>query len=59
MPRVLFNQVAVGPFESAATRRSADVAVEGDIVENIQRFVQLLGWQDELENIIKQNEVSK
>lgn len=50
VPRLLINRDLVGPF--AWSPRSKDVAHLGDVVESVERLVDLLGWTQELQNLI-------
>lgn len=51
VPRLLINRDLVGPF--AWCPRSKDVAQLGDVVENVERLVDLLGWTQELQDLIQ------
>ncbi|XP_041416804.1 NAD-dependent protein deacetylase sirtuin-3 isoform X3 [Xenopus laevis] len=50
-PRVLINRDPVGPF--ARGSQGLNVLVLGEVTTGIKRFVQLLGWQQELEELEK------
>ncbi|XP_064635351.1 NAD-dependent protein deacetylase sirtuin-3-like isoform X2 [Lineus longissimus] len=49
-PRVLLNMKAVGPFKNK--KRSNDVVVQGDLLESVQRFANILGWKREMNDLI-------
>lgn len=51
VPRLLINRDLVGPF--AWSPRSKDVAQLGDVVEGVERLVDLLGWTQELQDLIQ------
>ncbi|XP_026637501.1 NAD-dependent protein deacetylase sirtuin-3, mitochondrial isoform X2 [Microtus ochrogaster] len=51
VPRLLINRDLVGPF--AWSPRSKDVAQLGDVVESVERLVDLLGWTQELQDLIQ------
>lgn len=48
-PRVLINLSAVGSFGS----RDSDVVLEGDIVENVKKLTNAIGWEEKL-NILEE-----
>lgn len=52
VPRLLINRDLVGPF--ALSPRSKDVAQLGDVVHGVERLVDLLGWTQELRDLIQQ-----
>ena len=52
VPRVLFNRDLVGPFSHRRTR-PWDVACAGDLTESVRKLVDLIGWSDDLESIMK------
>lgn len=52
VPRVLFNRELVGPF-SERRKRPWDVACAGDLTESVCKLVDLIGWTEELELLMK------
>ena len=52
MPRLLINRDLVGPF--AWRPRSRDVVQLGDMVHSVERLVELLGWTEELRDLMRQ-----
>lgn len=51
-PRLLVNREIVGPFSRRSGRRSNDVVQQGDVVEGVQKLVNLLGWSDPMDAIM-------
>lgn len=51
VPRLLINRDLVGSF--AWSSRSKDVAQLGDVVQGVERLVDLLGWTQELQDLIQ------
>ncbi|XP_044281963.1 NAD-dependent protein deacetylase sirtuin-3, mitochondrial isoform X2 [Varanus komodoensis] len=51
VPRVLINRDLVGPF--AYQPQHSDVAELGDVIRGVKKVVELLGWKEELEELIK------
>ncbi|XP_071284250.1 NAD-dependent protein deacetylase sirtuin-3, mitochondrial isoform X3 [Agelaius tricolor] len=51
VPRVLINRELVGPF--AWQQRHNDVAQLGDVVSGIERLVELLGWNEEMQTLMQ------
>ncbi|XP_029412684.1 NAD-dependent protein deacetylase sirtuin-3, mitochondrial isoform X4 [Nannospalax galili] len=51
VPRLLINRDLVGPF--AWHPRSRDVAQLGDVVHGVERLVDLLGWTQEMQDLIQ------
>ncbi|XP_077177344.1 NAD-dependent protein deacetylase sirtuin-3, mitochondrial isoform X2 [Paroedura picta] len=51
VPRLLINRDLVGPFAYQAQYN--DVAELGDVVSGVEKVVSLLGWKDELQELIK------
>ncbi|XP_004638080.2 NAD-dependent protein deacetylase sirtuin-3, mitochondrial isoform X2 [Octodon degus] len=51
VPRLLINRDLVGPF--AWHPRSRDVVQLGDVVHNVERLVELLGWTEELQDLVQ------
>ncbi|XP_071073964.1 NAD-dependent protein deacetylase sirtuin-3, mitochondrial isoform X5 [Dasypus novemcinctus] len=56
VPRVLINRDLVGSF--ASSPRSQDVAQLGDVVHSVERLVKLLGWTEEVRDLV-QREMEK
>ncbi|XP_062566122.1 uncharacterized protein LOC134228478 [Saccostrea cucullata] len=54
VPRVLFNMHAVGPFKYQ--RRAQDFISPGDLINSAQKFTDLLGWKDEMVELITKEE---
>ncbi|XP_042760122.1 NAD-dependent protein deacetylase sirtuin-3, mitochondrial isoform X2 [Panthera leo] len=52
VPRLLINRDLVGPF--AWRPRSRDVVQLGDMVHSVERLVELLGWTEELQDLMRQ-----
>ncbi|XP_027434477.1 NAD-dependent protein deacetylase sirtuin-3, mitochondrial isoform X2 [Zalophus californianus] len=52
VPRLLINRDLVGPF--AWRPRNRDVVQLGDVVHGVERLVELLGWTEELQDLIQQ-----
>ncbi|XP_026346132.3 NAD-dependent protein deacetylase sirtuin-3, mitochondrial isoform X4 [Ursus arctos] len=52
VPRLLINRDLVGPF--AWRPRSRDVVQLGDVVHGVERLAELLGWTQELQDLIQQ-----
>ncbi|XP_004602947.1 NAD-dependent protein deacetylase sirtuin-3, mitochondrial isoform X1 [Sorex araneus] len=52
VPRLLINKDVVGSF--AWGPRSKDVIQLGDLVQSVEKLVELLGWTEELRNLIQQ-----
>lgn len=48
--RLLINRDLVGPFSWGS--RHTDVAELGDVVSGVKKLVELLGWKQELENLM-------
>nr|XP_026695711.1 NAD-dependent protein deacetylase sirtuin-2 isoform X2 [Ciona intestinalis] len=53
-PRLLLNMVKVGPFVKRGRRH--DLAVTGDIMDSIQTFVDELGWDEFIKEVVDSNE---
>ncbi|XP_032076274.1 NAD-dependent protein deacetylase sirtuin-3, mitochondrial isoform X3 [Thamnophis elegans] len=51
VPRVLINRDLVGPF--AVRSQHNDVAELGDVISGVEKVVELLGWKEELQQLIK------
>ncbi|KAK1887362.1 NAD-dependent protein deacetylase sirtuin-3 mitochondrial [Dissostichus eleginoides] len=55
VPRLLLNRNAVGPFEKVPLRR-ADHMELGDLEETVRRFAEMLGWNDDIEELMRSQE---
>lgn len=51
-PRLLLNREIVGPFSRRWERRANDVVQRGDVVEGVQKLVDLLGWSESMDAIM-------
>ncbi|XP_074005263.1 NAD-dependent protein deacetylase sirtuin-3, mitochondrial [Numenius arquata] len=51
VPRVLINRDLVGPF--AWQRRHNDVAQLGDVVSGVEKLVELLDWEEEMQTLMR------
>ncbi|NXN92775.1 SIR3 deacetylase, partial [Rhinopomastus cyanomelas] len=51
VPRVLINRDLVGPF--TWQQRHNDVAQLGDVVTGVEKLVELLGWAEEMQTLIR------
>lgn len=51
VPRLLINRDLVGPFASGSQRHN-DVTELGDVVNGVKKLVELLGWKQELEDLM-------
>lgn len=51
-PRLLLNREIVGPFSRRWERRANDVVERGDVVEGVQKLVDLLGWSDSMDAVM-------
>ncbi|XP_061465845.1 NAD-dependent protein deacetylase sirtuin-3, mitochondrial isoform X4 [Rhineura floridana] len=51
VPRVLINRDLVGPF--AYQPQHSDVAELGDVIDGVEKVVELLGWKQELQELIR------
>ena len=51
-PRLLLNREIVGPFSRRWERRSNDIVQRGDVVEGVQKLVDLLGWSESMDAIM-------
>ncbi|KAG8438125.1 hypothetical protein GDO86_008711 [Hymenochirus boettgeri] len=54
-PRLLINRDLVGPFLRGS--HGLDLVELGEVTTGVRRFVQLLGWQDELEELKQRTKV--
>ncbi|XP_074854080.1 NAD-dependent protein deacetylase sirtuin-3, mitochondrial isoform X2 [Carettochelys insculpta] len=50
IPRVLINRDLVGPF--AYQPQNNDVALLEDVVSGVEKFVELMGWKEEMQELI-------
>nr|XP_034979013.1 NAD-dependent protein deacetylase sirtuin-3, mitochondrial isoform X1 [Zootoca vivipara]XP_034979034.1 NAD-dependent protein deacetylase sirtuin-3, mitochondrial isoform X1 [Zootoca vivipara] len=51
VPRVLINRELVGPF--AHQPQHSDVVELGDVIIGVEKVVELLGWKEELQELMK------
>lgn len=51
VPRLLMNRDMVGPL--AWRPRSRDVVQLGDLVHSVERLVELLGWTEEMKDLVR------
>lgn len=51
VPRVLINRDLVGPF--AWQQRYNDIAQLGDVVTGVEKMVELLDWNEEMQTLIQ------
>ncbi|XP_034735820.1 SIRT1 domain-containing protein isoform X2 [Etheostoma cragini] len=56
VPRLLLNRHAVGPFEKVPLRRGDHIEL-GDLEETVRRFAETLGWNDEIEELMRSQEI--
>uniref|UniRef100_A0A3B4AJ00 Deacetylase sirtuin-type domain-containing protein n=1 Tax=Periophthalmus magnuspinnatus TaxID=409849 RepID=A0A3B4AJ00_9GOBI len=55
VPRLLLNRNTVGPF-AKVPRRKKDYVELGDLEDLVRRFAQMLGWNDDIEEIMRVQE---
>ncbi|KAG8012553.1 NAD-dependent protein deacetylase sirtuin-3 [Nibea albiflora] len=55
VPRLLLNRHAVGPFEKVPLRRGDHMEL-GDLEDTVRRFAEMLGWNDEIEELMRSQE---
>lgn len=55
VPRLLLNRHAVGPFEKVPLRRG-DYMELGDLEDTVRRFAEMLGWSNEIEELMRSQE---
>lgn len=55
VPRLLLNRHAVGPFEKVPLRRGDHMEL-GDLEVTVRRFAEMLGWSDEIEELMSTQE---
>lgn len=56
VPRILINREVVGPFKYQR-RRTKDVVMTGDLVDKITELVTLAGWEEELQDLMREKGV--
>lgn len=56
VPRLLLNRHAVGPFESVPLQRGDHMEL-GDLADSVRRFAEVLGWNGEIEELMKTQEM--
>lgn len=54
VPRVLFNREAVGPFKYQ--KRAQDIVAIGDLIENMVKFAEMIGWSEDMKTLITKQE---
>ncbi|KAG2459795.1 SIR3 deacetylase, partial [Polypterus senegalus] len=52
VPRLLLNKDHVGPFKREALKKT-DVVELGDLTESVKKLVSMLGWHDELKELME------
>lgn len=55
VPRLLLNRHAVGPFERTPLRRGDHVEL-GDLADTVKKFAAMLGWNSEIEELMRSQE---
>uniref|UniRef100_A0A8C2XQF4 Si:dkey-103i16.6 n=1 Tax=Cyclopterus lumpus TaxID=8103 RepID=A0A8C2XQF4_CYCLU len=55
VPRLLLNRHAVGPFQKVPPRRGDHMEL-GDLEDTVRRFAEMLGWIDEIEELMRSQE---
>nr|XP_057932678.1 NAD-dependent protein deacetylase sirtuin-3 isoform X2 [Doryrhamphus excisus] len=55
VPRLLLNRHAVGPFERVPLRRGDHMEL-GDLENTVRRFAEMLGWNNDIEELMKSQE---
>uniref|UniRef100_UPI0037E764C5 NAD-dependent protein deacetylase sirtuin-3 n=1 Tax=Semicossyphus pulcher TaxID=241346 RepID=UPI0037E764C5 len=55
VPRLLLNRHAVGPFEKVPLRRGDHMEL-GDLEDTVRRFAEMLGWNDDIEELMRSQE---
>ena len=56
VPRLLLNRHAVDPFEKVPLRRNDHMEL-GDLEDTVRRFAEMLGWGNEIEEMMSQETV--
>lgn len=57
VPRLLLNRHAVGPFEKVPLRRGDHMEL-GDLEDTVRRFAEMLGWNDEITELMRNQETA-
>uniref|UniRef100_A0A3B4XK32 Si:dkey-103i16.6 n=1 Tax=Seriola lalandi dorsalis TaxID=1841481 RepID=A0A3B4XK32_SERLL len=57
VPRLLLNRHAVGPFEKVPLRRGDHIEL-GDLEDTVRRFAEMLGWNDEITELMRSQETA-
>ncbi|XP_019934238.1 NAD-dependent protein deacetylase sirtuin-3 [Paralichthys olivaceus] len=57
VPRLLLNRHAVGPFQKVPLRRGDHMEL-GDLEDTVRRFAEMLGWNDEITELMRSQETS-
>ncbi|XP_039988551.1 NAD-dependent protein deacetylase sirtuin-3 isoform X2 [Xiphias gladius] len=57
VPRLLLNRHAVGSFEKVPLRRGDHMEL-GDLEDTVRRFAELLGWNNEIKELMRSQETS-
>lgn len=57
VPRLLLNRHAVGPFERVPLRRGDHMEL-GDLEDTVRRFAEMLGWNDEIAELMRNQETA-
>ncbi|KAM6936909.1 NAD-dependent protein deacetylase sirtuin-3 [Xenentodon cancila] len=55
VPRLLLNRHAVGPFRRVPLRRGDHMEL-GDLADTVQRLAEMLGWNGEIEELMRSQE---
>uniref|UniRef100_A0A4W6E4N5 Si:dkey-103i16.6 n=1 Tax=Lates calcarifer TaxID=8187 RepID=A0A4W6E4N5_LATCA len=55
VPRLLLNRHAVGSFEKVPLRRGDHMEL-GDLEDTVRRFAEMLGWNNEIEELMRSQE---
>lgn len=55
VPRLLLNRHAVGPFQKVPLRRGDHMEL-GDLEDTVRRFTTMLGWNEEIEQLMRTQE---
>lgn len=55
VPRLLLNRHAVGSFEKVPLRRGDHMEL-GDLEDTVRRFAEMLGWNNEIEDLMRSQE---
>ncbi|XP_034540941.1 SIRT1 domain-containing protein [Notolabrus celidotus] len=55
VPRLLLNRHAVGPFEKVPLRKGDHMEL-GDLEDTVRRFAEMLGWSNEIEELMRTQE---